>query len=131
MVIYDEYSRHDPLPSQVFDGGQEPGLAKRRTSFEGASNSKILLTHTGDDLAQSGTASRLDDLILYCVADDLADGMHLEFSHDIRPMSFGCLNAYPQSHSNLLAALALSKKLHDFAFPGRKPVPQLGLWVGY
>jgi hypothetical protein len=59
-------------------------------------------------LRDEGGVSRLDDLILYSVTYDLADGMQLEFSHDIGSMSFGCLNADSESNRHFLTAFPFS-----------------------
>jgi hypothetical protein len=74
-------------------------------------------------LARTRGASRFDDLILYRVAHYFADGVHLEFSHDIGPMSFGGLNAYSERHRYFLAALSFGEELNNFALARRESVP--------
>src|ERR1700674_1097407 len=131
VVIHDEYSRHSSLSPRVFDGSQRLALAKSCRSPERASNSTVLLVQIKAHRARPRGTSRLDDLILYSVTDYLADGMHLEFSHDVSPMSFGCLNAYSESHRHFLTAFPFSEKLYNFALAGCEPMPQLGFRIGY
>jgi hypothetical protein len=76
-------------------------------------------------------ASRFDDLILHSIAHNLANRVYLEFPHDIRPMSFGCLDAYSESHCDFLATLTFRQKLYDFALAGGQPVSQMSFRIGY
>lgn len=65
---------------------------------------------------QRARSSRLDNLVTHSVANELADGMNLELSHDIRAMRFRRLHTDAQSGCDFLARLAFGKKLNDFAF---------------
>src|SRR5215467_8656106 len=58
---------------------------------------------------------RLDDLVPDGVADKLANGVELKFTHDVGAVSFRRLDADAEGHGNFLAALALGEQLHDFA----------------
>jgi hypothetical protein len=64
--------------------------------------------------------SYLDDLVLYGVANQFANGVQFEPAHDVGAMGFGCLDAYVESDSHFLARFAFGKKLDDFALaPGQ------------
>ncbi len=68
----------------------------------------------------------INDLILHRVAHDLADRMHLKFSHDIGSMCFGGLDADSESGGYFLAALPFRKQLYNLAFARGKPVASEG-----
>jgi hypothetical protein len=60
--------------------------------------------------------SSLDHLVSEGVPHELADGMHLQFAHDIGSMRLCCFDADAQSDGHLFAAFAFSQKLNDLPF---------------
>src|SRR5579872_1269006 len=129
VVIDDKYSRHGPGSPLHRDGGQGLGLAKRRRQLDQTSISNRLLMHTQEHSRRARGASCFDDLILYSVAYDLADGVHFQLSHDIGAMSFCRLDAYPERDGHFLATFSFREQLHNFALAGGKPIPQMSIGV--
>ena len=55
------------------------------------------------------------------VADELRNGVTMQFPQNVRPVGFYRLDAQVQHRSHFTAVFALRQKLHDLSFPSRYP----------
>src|ERR1700691_1378 len=60
----------------------------------------------------------LDDVVLDCVHDQIADGVQAELPHDVAAVGFHGLGAQVQQYGHFLGTLPLSEKLGNFTLAG-------------